>query len=209
MADDKLNANQRWALFNLMARNGEASNPELKEAVQLTLTGKDRTGLVDLKLIESEKEGRSFRHSLTEDGWKWLDAELSAQAPDGSNPAGRTMYEILHMVRRLLDNSDTTLIEASQTATAAPEPVDLADRIQLAYRKLAERPGAWVNLTDVRAQLPPADRADVDNALIELNRSPRVHVLPAANQKVLTQADREAAVRISGEDKHQIAIEDA
>jgi hypothetical protein len=213
MADDRLTAGQRWALLSLMALDGEASNSQLKEAVGFTLTGAPREALESSGLITSVKIGRyrECHHTLTEEGWAWCDAELSAHWPDDSKPAGRALYAILHLWRRYLDNANVTLLELSQVAAAKPEPepVDLADQIQLIYRKLAERPGDWVSLTRLRAELPPVKRADLDHRLRELNRTSRVFIVPEANQKVLTAADRRAAIRIGGEESHLIAIEDA
>jgi hypothetical protein len=219
MPDDELNAGQRWAMLALMALDGEATNPVLEDEVGFTITGKDRAALNSRDLVTSTLDGphRSYRHVLTEDGWAWCEAQLSADRPDGSNPAGRTLYAVLHMWHRYLKNADLTLLECSQRAAAPShsptmavgEPVDLTEEIRLVYRKLAERPGDWVSLTRLRPLLPPAERSDVDDTLQRMNRSPGVHIVPESNQKALTAADRRAAVRIGGEDSHIIAIEDA
>lgn len=219
MADDELTADQRWALLSLMALDGDASNGQLMEAVGFRLTGKPKTALEDCGLIDSTKVGRyrECHHTLTEKGWEWCDTELSAHGPEGNKPAGRVLYAILRLWRRYLDNANVTLLELAQIATTErepepepeSEPVDLAEQIRLVYQKLAERPGDWVSLTSLRQALPPVKRADVDNTLRELNRTSRVFIVPESNRKVLTAADRRAAIRIGGEDSHLIAIEDA
>jgi len=43
--------------------------------------------------------------------------------------------------------------------------------------------------------------------LRQLNRSHQASVIPEQNQRVRTQADEDAAVRIGGENKHLISIE--
>jgi hypothetical protein len=202
----------------LMALDGEATNGTLQDKVGFTLTGKDRTGLNNRDLVTSTLDGpgRSYRHVLTEDGWAWCEAQLSADRPDGGNPAGRTLYVVLSMLHRYLQNADLTLLEFSQRVTTPPsrngaphESVDLAEQVRLVYRKLAERPGDWVSLTRLRPLLPQAERADVDDTLRRMNRAPGVHIVPESNQKALSAADRRAAVRIGSEDSHVIAIEDA
>jgi hypothetical protein len=39
-----------------------------------------------------------------------------------------------------------------------------------------------------------------------LEREPDVNIVPESNQKALTDAERTAAVRIGGQDKHFLAI---
>jgi hypothetical protein len=218
MPDDKLKDHQRWALLALMALDGEAANPTLKDAVGFTLTGDDRTGLNTEGLVDSTQDGphRSYRHVLTEEGWAWCQAQLAAQRPEGSKPAERTLYAILQLWHRYLNNSDLTLLEYSQRAATPShsparrdEPVDLAEQIRLVYRKLAQRPGEWVSLTRLRPLLPEATRGDVDDTLQRMNRTAGVHIVPESNQKALSAEDRQAAVRIGSEDSHLIAIEDA
>lgn len=66
--------------------------------------------------------------------------------------------------------------------------------------------GAWIGFAELRHALPHLDRATVDTALRTLADQPGVHVTPEVNQKTLTPADRAAALRIGGENKHLISI---
>ena len=75
-----------------------------------------------------------------------------------------------------------------------------------AYADLAPRPGGWVSLTRLRAELSDADRGDIDTALRTLYRAAGVSLIPEENQKVLTTEDRHAAVLIGDQSKHLIAI---
>jgi hypothetical protein len=69
------------------------------------------------------------------------------------------------------------------------------------------RPGAWVSLTRLRDALSLLSRQEVDDALLRLDLQPATYLIPEANQKTLSAADREAAIHIGGEDKHLLSIE--
>src|SRR5690606_7836956 len=93
--------------------------------------------------------------------------------------------------------SSTVTTAASPPATPPGEhTTDVEQRLRLAYCKLAARPGDRVSLTDLRPLLGTVPRDEVDAVLRSMSRARRAHLVPLANQKVLTQADREAAVRI-------------
>ena len=81
------------------------------------------------------------------------------------------------------------------------------DSIRDAYVKLTSRPGGWVGLAHLRAELADASRAEVDAALHTLHRTPGVSLVREENQKALTDTDRDAAITIGGHGKHLIAIE--
>lgn len=84
---------------------------------------------------------------------------------------------------------------------------DLQAKIREAYDTLAAKPQAWVSLRTLRP-LVGGERADVDCALIALLRTGTCHLVPESNRKALTDAHREAAIRVGTEDKHHIAFDD-
>ncbi|ASW56193.1 hypothetical protein [Plantactinospora sp. KBS50] len=98
----------------------------------------------------------------------------------------------------------------SQPSPPAEPPaggqVDPATLVRQAYRGLATAPGDYIMLADLRSALDRLSRAEVDAALVRLNRDRDVHLVPESNQKVLRPEERAAAVRIGNQDKHLIAI---
>jgi hypothetical protein len=79
--------------------------------------------------------------------------------------------------------------------------------IRDAVEQLRVEPDGYVMLNEVRDMLGGRyDRDDVDRALIELNRDPDVRIVPETNQKVLTQAQRDGAVRVGTQDRHLITL---
>jgi hypothetical protein len=63
-----------------------------------------------------------------------------------------------------------------------------------------------VSLTDLRRRLSELPRDVMDDALRSLNRQPDVVMVPEDNQKALRAEDREAALVISDQHKHYLAI---
>lgn len=66
---------------------------------------------------------------------------------------------------------------------------------------LADEPGGWVSMTDLRSMFPDASRAEFDQMVKDLDGKGAT-AIPESNQKTLTEADRAAAVRIGGEPNH-------
>jgi hypothetical protein len=228
--DGDLGLPERAILLTLMAEAREVSNPELEMLVGTSLTGKSRTKLNSAGLVSSHKVGRSYVHELTEKGWRWCAEELTSEYRPRGSTIGRALYTLLTGLHRYLARSDLRLADVFgpgdpqapagppplAPASTAPAPVEapvrvlhLEESIRAAYRKLAREPRDWVLLTQLRPLLGDAPRGPVDEALRQLSRSGRANLVPQANQKTLTDADREAAVRIGNEDCHLISIEDS
>lgn len=82
-----------------------------------------------------------------------------------------------------------------------------ADQVRAAYQSLASEQGAWVSLARLRDALPGMSRQEQDRAIKSLyDNSEDVNIVPENNQKSLTQAQRDAALRFGGQDKHLISI---
>jgi hypothetical protein len=203
---DPLTSRDRVVLMALMALNEEVSNAVLKERVGFTLEGAARRRLNDLGLVTSTKRGHPLWHELTDKGWAWCWDEMAQQAPARSDSGTRGLYAVLAGLRRYLERADLRLSDVFGLP-ARGEDQPLADRIRSAYRRLAVEPGDWVSLTDVRRLLDGADRTEVDESLRRLEREPDVHLVPETDQRRLTPADRESAIRIGGKDKHLLKVD--
>ncbi|MET9245683.1 hypothetical protein [Nonomuraea sp. NPDC003709] len=209
MKNTAFGTRERALLLGLMMLGGTASNPELRAHVGNTLDGEPRRRVNKLGLVTSEKPGRSYHHTLTEDGWAWCVTELEGSAPDRGGSLGRTLYGVLRMIKGYLDAADLSLAEFVVKARegGAPAPDDPTKAIRDAYWHLAREPQDWVLLTHLRAQLGDVPREEIDEALRQLERLPDVHLVPEADQKTLTDEDRESAVVVGGVSKHLLAIE--
>jgi hypothetical protein len=99
--------------------------------------------------------------------------------------------------------------EAPRPAGVDPDMARLHTEIRGAVSDLADQPGDFVMLSSVRDKLSVKDKPTVDAALKKLGRMDGVSIVPESNQRVLSQADIDAAVIIGAQEKHAIAIEDA
>ncbi|GAA1771584.1 hypothetical protein [Luedemannella helvata] len=206
----KLTPLQLSALVILMSEAREITNAELMDMAGFTLTGKDRTGLEALGLTESRKVGRVVAHQLTDKGWRMCKQLGTSTSVTGSRP-GRALLVLLTGVHRSLDRAQVSHADFfKQGEMPAPEPAapagDVETRIRSVYRDLARVPGDWISLADLRASLADLDRSTVDEALRVLSRQADVQLIPVANSKALDTRDREAALRLGGEDIHALAI---
>jgi hypothetical protein len=162
--------------------------------------GRDK--LNQLGLIKSDRVGGRYVHELTDRGWRLCREIVSAGPPSRATGPAKALCTVLGALGRYLGSSELSLADVFGPETEQTTE----ERIRSAYDKLAPRPGGWVSLTRLRAELDDP-RAAVDSALVTLHRTPGVSVIPQEDQKVLTAEDRAAAVLIGDRPKHLIAIE--
>lgn len=220
----KLSQPETASLIVLMAAARELTNPELKELAGFDLTGAARRRLNELGLVASRKSNRAYAHELTKEGWSTARELLDSGRPARAGSFGGALYALMAALGTGLDRQglspaeffDPHAVRRAQAqpsavqdpeAAAAADSADIESAIRKAYSDLAEHDGAWVGLAPLRTRLGAFDRTDVDEALRGLAIQPGVHIIPVANLKSLTQEDREAALRLGGEDNHAIAIE--
>lgn len=221
MTHPKLTGTESAVMFVLMSQGTPVSNPQLKAGLGPQLEAASRKKLLTLGLIESSKGARNaIFNSLTDAGWAWCATELDSEPPTPSTPQIKALYTVLAGVGRYLRATDLRLHEvfAPPIPDAPPsedEPAAAHDdsaaapseRIRAAYHALADQPGAWVTLTELRSALGDVVRADLDTELVLLQRQPGVSLIPQENQKLLTESDRAAAVVVGTQKCHLIAIE--
>ena len=197
----ELTGTERAVLLVLMTESRPVSNPELAVlGPALDKPGRDK--LNRLGLIESDRVRGRFVHELTDRGWRLCRDIVDAGPPPRSTGPAKTLYTVLGSLGRYLQREQLSL--ADLFWPAAEETVE--DRVRAAYTRLAPRPGGWVRLSRLRAELDDP-RGDVDGALTALHGSPGISVIPEEDQKELTAEDRAAAVVIGDRPKHLIAIE--
>jgi hypothetical protein len=226
----KLNTKEIASLVVLMAEARELTNTELKQLSGFDLVGQERRNLNELKYVESRKVGRTFAHELTDQGWRACRDLWRIPRPAGSGSAGGALFALLAgldrgLARNRLSPADffaeraAGLPEAEGVGAGSAGPAldaagsgfaDTLDAaIRSAYHALAKEPGDWVGLAALRAELGQYGRDQTDEALRRLAKAPDAHLIPVANLKSLTQADRDAALSLGGEDNHALSIEGA
>ena len=198
---------ERVAMIALMALNKETPNAELYRRYRIDVKKRTREKLNQDGLLQSRNMGaKGFAHELTDAGWAWAVAELDAPVPSRPGSAGGALYALLNGLKVALDARGMLLQELF--APPAPKPPgSLRERIRQAYRSLASRPQDWVELRDLRGQLGDWPRCEVDQELIRMFRKKDVNLTLHEDRGRLTQADRDAALRLGVDDMHLISME--
>ena len=201
---------ERAVMIALMALNKETRNAELKERYRLDLKKAARVKLNREGLVQSRSlPGKGFAHELTDAGWAWVVAELDAKVPPRAGSAGGALYALLNGLKVALEARGMVIQELFERSepSAPRQPGQLRERIRQAYRSLASLPRDWVELRDLRAQLGDWPRHEVDLELIRLFRDKDVNLTLHEDRGRLTQADRDAALRLGVDDMHLISME--
>jgi hypothetical protein len=215
---DDLTVRQRAVLFALLGEARQVANPELQQLIGVRLDGADRRQLNARKYVESTKVGRAYLHELSDAGWRWCAQELAAPPGERASSLERAHYKVFGLFARHLDAAGLTLADiacptSDAPASTAANVADLTAVIEAGYRSLAATAGEFVSLRELRLRVADrtradvADGADVDAALTTMFTAQRINLIPQSNQQALSDADREAALRIGGEYKHLISIE--
>lgn len=203
--------NTRWqaSMFALMVVARPVTNRELRELAGLEITAdvrREAAGHVSRahgrkeEAIIKDSAGNIHTYRLSDVGRNWCDSALLAGRPDDAKfPAG-VLYSVLESVGQHLARSGTKFEEFFQP--------DIEAWIRAAYTDLTtRRPGSWVMLSALRPRLRDVPRDVVDAALDRLIESPDVDIEQEATRAALTDADRDAAVRIGALDRHRLKIE--
>ena len=202
---------ERAVMIALMALNRETFNADLKRRYGLDLKKPARVKLNGEGLLQSRRlPGRGFAHELTDAGWAWAAAELDAQkVPRGAGSAGGALYALLNGLKVALEARGMVIQELFEQCEppASRPPGSLRERIRQAYRSLASLPRNWVELRDLRAQLGDWPRREVDLELTRMFREKDVDLTLHEDLRRLTEADRNAALRIGVDDMHLISME--
>jgi hypothetical protein len=212
---DDLTVRQRAVLFALLGEARQVANPELEQLIGVRLDGADRRQLNARKYVESTKAGRAYIHELSDAGWRWCAQELAAQPGERASSLERAHYKVFGLFARHLDAAGLTLADIAGPTSDAPastaansaNAADLTAFIETGYRSLAATAGEFVSLRELRLRLTDRTRPDVDAALTTMFTAQRINLIPQSNQQALSDADREAALRVGGEYKHLISIE--
>jgi len=214
MTNDQLSIPERSALLALMTLVKEASNTDLEQRYGFKIEKKVRDRLGELGYITASQSGprRTFVHELTDRGWRRCRDELAAAAPKGAQKPYRLLYGVLrcldaHLLRSRLEMADIFVPGDGGSSASNSQPLDVESLIRAQYQALAAEPGAWVNLAELRAALSELPRQDVDEALLRMDLQPHVSLIAEFDQQELSEADRRAAIRIGGQDKHLLSIE--
>jgi hypothetical protein len=213
MAGDELTPAENAILIVLMAEAREVLNTELKTVYGLDVRKPSRDKLGRLHLVSNRKSGPTYALQLDDKGWVQAQEELNFRS-NGSTAQAAAVSALTNALRdRVLERSGCkslselfALNDVRGPASAPDQEQILRTRILNAYDALTDEPGGWVSLTRLRPFFGDVSRAAMDDALRKVSREPGVTLAPQSNQKMLTDADHDAALHIGGQDKHVLSI---
>jgi hypothetical protein len=197
---EKYSTTAKAALMVLMLANREVPNTELTKQHKIRLTLADRVRLNEKGLLKTATDTTPYLHTITDEGIEWCMANLvDSELPGRPGPQARAQAEVL---RRLVVFLQSRGLLAEAIRSGALESL-----IRKVYLDLSVKPQDWIRLARIRPMLNGADKSEVDDVLLKMTKTGTVHLAPDSDRKMLTDADRAAAIRVGSEDKHLIAIE--
>lgn len=210
MVDAQLGLADRVALLSLMSLVNEVSNSDLHAAYGVKIDRPSRVRLEKQGYITSRRDGRRpgrpYVHELTEQGWRRGREELRAAPPEKAEKSYRILYAYLNHMDQLMIRLGLALEDVLNPSSGTPQPQDVEQRIRSAYADLATEPGSPVLLRLLRERLPDVAREDADAALMRLVLVPGVYLEPESKQRMLSDADWDAAITVGGEVRHLLTI---
>lgn len=212
-SSDELSAIESATLIVLMAENRDIPNTELVKKFYLKLAPASRSKLTSLGYVHVDTSVKPMIFRLTDAGWARCKEPFDFK-DSGAKFTGAALGTLVRAVQedlRRCNRSPAMMFDPGIQPVAAPEPHtvttdDLLAEIRLEYKALAQSPGDWVNVADLRERFGSVRREDMDAALRELEQQRDVNIVPQADENSLSERTRQAAVIIGRQPKHFIAI---
>lgn len=213
MPDDLTPADYAILLL-LKTEDREISNTELNNLHGVRLVSPTYEKLNAVGYVISKTDRRPYRHSLSDKGARVLGRPLviddeQAEAAEKRSTREKQLWAALAAVHKQnLGLRAGAVVKAHRSGDddSRPNVGRLDERIRTAYDCLADRPGDWVSLSKIRPLLVDVPKADLDKALEQMLDAPDVRLDPEVNRHRLDAQEKEASVRIGGEDRHKLAI---
>jgi hypothetical protein len=202
---DQPNPLQTLFLWRLLATDGG----EFLKKIKPELSAKDRNALAAAGLIETDKRkepnpkkgARAITYiALSDKGWQWAADHLDAKISTSSN-AAPILQSIMTKLKSYLATHQGSLADfICGTATVAQPPSavceasrDVPGLVRSAYARLTGgQSSVRVRLADLRAALAEVSRADLDSALLDMERNDAIILYPLDDPQE-TRAEDEAA----------------
>ncbi|MGC5013003.1 hypothetical protein ACLQ2R_19750 [Streptosporangium sp. DT93] len=205
MSEERLTYRQVAALLVLRELGTALPHKELKAEWGLDLDTKNRAGLVDAKLIESESRKRALWYTITPAGEDRAIEEVRKGIPVSSR-SGKALA-LLYLRSLVAPKAATSVVEEpARTPVTTVSPEEVEGRIREAYAKLTPGVGRWVSMTKLRALLTDIDRDLQDDVMRAMMLNGRADIEPVAIVGDLKPEDHAAAIVIGSTPNHQFRV---
>ena len=213
----KLTKTQTLILWSLLGQGGESNAQTVKPRIKKA----DRLALVKAGIILAEQQKRKLKLEVTDKGWAWAADNLGAELPSKSYAGSATLREWLKRLQAFMRANDISLADVlgpqnlkgqnARSGDSSGQAMDynaLRQRIRTAYLEVT---GGSFNkralLRNLRAKMPSnIDRVTLDEALKRMQREEDASLMQLDNRIDITEADRDAAIRIGSESRHILWI---
>ena len=212
---------QTLILWALIAKGGgsfarkEDIKPEVKEFDRKALL---KAGLISVEKRKTAKGGNANWLEVSDKGWAWAGENLAATLPNNSSAGTVVLQGLLARLQGFMHARNISLAEiivpsfnsatSSGQATALKQNYSaLRDRVRSAYKSIAG--GSFnkrVLLRDLRTKLQDVSRSTLDETLLRISQEDDASLMPLDNRREITDADRQAAVRVGDEQRHILWI---
>ncbi|MEO3811008.1 hypothetical protein ABGB17_18590 [Sphaerisporangium sp. B11E5] len=206
MPEERLTYRQVAALLVLRELGTAVAHKELKEEWGLELDAKNRAGLIDAKLIESEsRANRALWYTITPAGEDRAIEEVRMGIPVSSR-SGKALA-LLYLRSLVTPRVAIPVVEEPvQVPVTAMSPEEVESRIREAYAKITPGAGRWAAMTNLRALLTDIDRDLQDDVLRAMLLAGSVDIEPVAISSDLKPEDHAAAIIIGSKPNHQFRV---
>ncbi len=204
MSDD-LTPSDYAILLLLKNEKGEISNTELDNRYGFRLKGPIYAKLNGFGYVITNTQHRPYRHLLSQKGVNALSTQMVIDEEQVDATEKRTFRERV-LWAALTAEHQKNAVGRTVEEVPPPDTHSLDERVRAAYAEVATGLGEWVDLTAIRPLLPDVAKSELDTALEKMLDAPDVRLDPEVHRHRLGRKEREAAVRIGGEDRHKLAI---
>ncbi|MFC6079879.1 hypothetical protein [Sphaerisporangium aureirubrum] len=206
MSEERLTYRQVAALLVLRELGTALAHGNLKDEWGVELDAKNRVGLIDAKLIESETRARrALWYTITPAGEDRAIEEVGKGVPVTSR-SGKALA-LLYLRSLLAPKATIPVVEEPvRTPVATVSPEEVEGRIREAYAKITPGAGRWASMTRLRTLLTDIDRDLQDDVLRTMLLAGRVDIVPVAILGDLKPEDHAAAIIIGSKPNHQFRV---
>jgi hypothetical protein len=190
-------------LMILKAEGRQLSNTEMERLYKVRLISPAYEKLNSEGWVTSDTKHKPYRHEITAKGLRTLSAELPADADRVEGREKRSPREKQLWAGMVAQQK---LILGAHGGPKNDGPADLESRIRETYAMLAGTHGAWVDLAALRPFFRDVTKDELDKALVHMLDAREVNLEPDPLRSRIGAAQRAAAVRVDGEDRHKLAI---
>lgn len=215
---EELKPNQALFIWKLLtAETAEEREPQ-KSKAKPDLK-KDLAPLLAQGYVTVEKRGRAQHLLLTDKAWAWAERTGDVRLMKSNSKVGAEALEgLLHRLIPFLDEKQFPLASIFIPAPI-PEPdpgsttkgLDLGTLTllieQACLRLTGGRRKERVSLAALRAKLVTVPRAELDEALRQLQRDGKLVLFREDNTAALTPADHDAALVVGDSPRHIVYLE--